>query len=152
MMQKTKLGISVGLLGAAVYFLGLLSGYTVTALLVGYILLREENEWLRKTAVKAISIMLLFSAGWTIVGLLPNAVEVIDYIVGIFHGRFHISFLSNLEAAIKMALSIIEDLLLLGLGIKALHQGTIAVPIVDRMIERYMGSLPCPSEEQAAHK
>mgnify|MGYP006974627764 CR=1 FL=1 len=42
-MEKTKLGISVSLMAAAVYLLGLLSGYTVTILLVGYILLKEED-------------------------------------------------------------------------------------------------------------
>ena len=43
-MQKTRLGISVGLLGAGVCFLGLVGGYLVTAILAGYILLFEENE------------------------------------------------------------------------------------------------------------
>ena len=44
-MQKTKLGISVGLLGAAIYFMGLFGGYLVAVLLAGYILMFEENEW-----------------------------------------------------------------------------------------------------------
>ena len=51
-MQKTRLGISVGLLGAAIYFMGLFSGYLLAVLLAGYVLLFEENSWLRKNAVK----------------------------------------------------------------------------------------------------
>ena len=43
--MKTKLGVSVGILGAATYFLGLFSGYTVLALVVGYILLCEQDSW-----------------------------------------------------------------------------------------------------------
>ncbi len=57
-VQKTKLGISVGLLGAAIYFMGLFSGYMVAVLLAGYVLLFEENEWLKKSAVKAIAVVL----------------------------------------------------------------------------------------------
>ena len=58
-MQKTKLGISVGLLGAAIYFTGLFSGYLVAVLLAGYVLMFEENEWLRKNAVKAVALMMV---------------------------------------------------------------------------------------------
>lgn len=36
-MQKTRLGISVGLLGAAIYFMGLFSGYLLAVLLAGYV-------------------------------------------------------------------------------------------------------------------
>ena len=60
-MQGTKLGISVGMLGAAIYFTGLFSGYIVPVLLVGYVLMFEENGWLRRSAVKAISLMVFFS-------------------------------------------------------------------------------------------
>lgn len=138
-MQKTKLGISVGLLGAGLYFMGLFSGYMVTVLLAGYVLLFEDNEWLRKAAVKAISVMVLFSFIGAIVNLIPNAMNFIDYIVSIFGGNFYIAFISNLVNAVVTALNVIEKLLLLCLGVKALNQGTIAVPVVDGLINKYMG-------------
>ena len=50
-MQKTRLGISVGMLGAAIYLTGLFSGYVVAVLMAGYVLLFEENSWLRRSAV-----------------------------------------------------------------------------------------------------
>lgn len=138
-MQKTKLGISVGLFGTAIYFLGLFSGYLVTVLLVGYVLLCEDNQWLRKAAVKAISVMVLFSFVSAIINLIPNAMSFIDYIVSMFGGNFYIAFISNLVNAVVTALNVIEKLLLLGLGVKALNQGTIAVPVVDGLINKYMG-------------
>lgn len=138
-MQKTKLGISVGLLGAGLYFMGLFSGYMVTVLLAGYVLLCEENEWLKKAAVKAISVMVLFSFVSAIINLLPNAMSIIDSLVSMFGGNFYIGFISNLVNAVVTALSVIEKLLLLGLGVKALNQGTIAVPVVDGLINKYMG-------------
>ena len=138
-MQKTKLGISVGLLGAALYFLGIFSGYLVPVLLAGYILLCEENEWLRKAAVKAISVMVAFSLMSTVVSLIPNFMNFIGYLVSMFGGSFYIAILSNLVSAVVTALNILETLLLLGLGIKALNQGTIAVPVVDKLINKYMG-------------
>lgn len=137
-MQKTKLGISVGLLGAAIYFMGLFSGYLVAILLAGYVLLCEDNEWLKKSAVKAVSVMALFSFLATVVNLIPNAISVIDYIVSMFGGNFYIAFISNLVSAVVAVLDIIEKLVLLGLGAKALNQGTITVPVVDKLINKYM--------------
>lgn len=138
-MQKTKIGISVGLFGAAIYFMGLFGGYLVTVLLAGYVLLFEENEWLRKSAVKAVSVMVVFSLMTAVVNLIPNTISFIDYIVSMFGGEFYISFISNLVNAVVSALSIIEKLLLIGLGVKALNQGTINVPVVDNLINKYMG-------------
>lgn len=138
-VQKTKLGISVGLLGAAIYFMGLFSGYMVAVLLVGYVLLFEENEWLKKSAVKAIAVMVLFSILIAVANLVPNAISVIDYIVSMFGGNFHIAFVTNMINAIVAVLNIIQKLLFLGLGMSALSQGTIAVPIVDNLVDKYMG-------------
>ena len=60
-MQRTKIGISAGLLGAEIYFTGLFSGYLIPIILTFYVLWFEENGWLRRTAVKAVSVMILFS-------------------------------------------------------------------------------------------
>ena len=46
-MEKSKLGIPVTLLAAAAALLGLYGGYVAVIVLVGYVLLVEENEWLK---------------------------------------------------------------------------------------------------------
>lgn len=138
-MQKTRFGITVGLLGAAIYFMGLFGGYLVTALLVAYVLLFEENQWLKKSAVKSVALMVLFSLLSVLVHLIPNAISFIDDVVGIFGGSFYISFISSLANAVTSALNLIETVLFIGLGIKALNQGNIAVPVVDKLIDKYMG-------------
>lgn len=59
-MQKTKLGISAGLLGAVLYFMGIFSGYLLVVLLAAYVLVYEENGWLKQSAVRAVAILLVF--------------------------------------------------------------------------------------------
>ena len=59
-MQKTRLGISVGLMGFITYFGCCFGGYIAAILLFGYILLVENNQWLRKTAVKAMILTIAF--------------------------------------------------------------------------------------------
>lgn len=52
-MQKTKLGITVGALGAITFFAGFFGGYLAAIVLAGYALLFEENAWLKRSVVKA---------------------------------------------------------------------------------------------------
>ena len=119
-MQKTKLGISVGMLGAVLYFMGIFSGYLLVAILAAYVLLYEENGWLKQSAVRAVAILVIFSFGITVVKLIPDAMDFVDDIVTIFGGHFRIVMISNVVSVIVSALNLIEKLLLLCLGVKAL--------------------------------
>ena len=138
-MQKTKLGVTVGLLGATVYFLGLFSGYLITVLLAAYILLFEENGWLKKSAVKSVVLLIAFSLLSALIYLLPNIVDLFSSIVGIFGGHFYPEFLSHLVNVIGTAMNIVQKILFIGLGIKAFNQGDIKIPAVDKLIEKHMG-------------
>ena len=60
-MEKSKLGLPVGLFGALIFAMAYFGGYTVLFLLVGYVLIREEDAWLRRTAVKAVLVSVAFS-------------------------------------------------------------------------------------------
>lgn len=135
-MRKTKLGISVGLLGAALYFLGLFSGYLATVLVAGYVLLCENDEWLKKTAVKAVAVLMLFSLASAVIGLIPNAITFIDSVFSVFGGDFHIYFITNVVNVITTALGIAQKLLLLILGLFAFKQETITLPVVDGLINK----------------
>ncbi len=135
-MQKTKLGVSVALLGAAVYFSGLFSGYLVTIVLAGYVLLMEENLWLKKAAVKSVALLMAFSLISAILGLVPGLVGFIDDIFNIFGGNFHIAFLTNIINMLRSGINLIETVLFLLLGLKALNQGNIPVPGIDKMVEK----------------
>lgn len=138
-MQKTRMGITVGLFGAAIYFAGLFSGYLIMIIMAGYVLLFEENAWLKRTAVKSVTLMVLFSFISLLINLLPDAMRCIGYIASMFGGNFYIGFLSDLVNAVISVIDIVEKILFIGLGVKALNQGTIILPVVDKMINKYMG-------------
>ncbi len=137
-MFKSRLGISVGLVGAAVYFLACFGGITPTLLLVGYILLAEDNPWLRKTAVKAIALLLLFSLVFVLIGFIPDAVSVLQSVVSIFGIYLDTSVVSSLFTVLSGICQLVEKILFIVLGIRAIGQGTVSVPIVDKLIDNYM--------------
>ena len=138
-MQKTKLGISAALLGAVVCFSGLFSGYLLVFLLTAYILLMEENVWLKKTAVKTVAVLMVFSLLNAVLGLIPDLISVISSIFNIFNGSFSIRILSSIISAARSVLGFLETLLLLGLGFKALNQGTIKIPMIDKLVDKAFG-------------
>lgn len=137
-MQKTKIGVTTGVLGAAICFTALFNGYVGVFLLAGYVLLCEDNEWLRWTAVKVVTAMMCFSVLVAVIGFVPELIGFIDDICRIFNGTFSFNFLVNLTNAVTSGIYLMEKALFLVLGVKALHQGSIAIPIVDTMLEKYM--------------
>lgn len=138
-MQKTRLGVTVGALGAITYFAGFFSGYTVAILLAGYVLLFEENAWLKRSVVKAIVLLALFSVTIGMINLIPDTIGFIDKIANVFNGNFPLDVVNRIIAVVVAALNILEKILFLGLGFKALNERTIVIPFIDSKVSKYMG-------------
>ena len=137
-MQKTKLGITVGALGAITYFAGFFSGYLVAIILAGYVLLFEVNAWLKRSVVKAIVLMTFFSVLVAVLNLVPDVIGFIGNIVSVFNGHFAIVKVSQIIAVLVSGINIVEKVLFLGLGSKALSQGTIVLPFIDTKVSKYI--------------
>lgn len=137
-MEKTRLGITVGLLGALIYFAGLFSGYLVTIILAGYVLMFEENPWLKRSAVKAVELMVFFSCLSVIVNLIPDAVSFISNVLSVVNVNFGLIIISKIMSVINGGIDIVEKVLFLGLGFKALRESTIVIPALDRFVSKYM--------------
>jgi hypothetical protein len=135
--MKTKIGISAGLLGAAAYFLGLVGGWIPVVMIAGYVLLAETNEWLRMSVVKAVGVCVFFAVVSAIIGLIPNTITFVNNIFIIFDGNFSIAVISRIVTLINSGLTIIEKLLLLALGFKALNQRTVGFGVIDRLITKH---------------
>ena len=84
-MEKTKLGVSAGFLCAAAYLLFLFGGYTPALLLVGYILICENDETLRISALTATILALAFSLLNLLIGLLPDILNIFESMLDIFN-------------------------------------------------------------------
>lgn len=138
-MKSTKLGVSVGLIGAIIYFSSAFGGgYIIALLLCGYVLLAEDNPWLRKTSVKAVLLLVLFSLVSVILGFIPEIWGVVSNILIAFKTYPSSSFISGFNSAINGVISIAKSVLFIILGLKAFNQSTIKLPIIDTLIDKYM--------------
>jgi len=136
-MQKTRLGISVGIFGAACYFMGIISIIPLVVM-AGYILLFEQHEWLRKTAVKAVAIVVFFSIISAVIGLVNNASTFLNDIVVLSNGTMNMSSFNRVISLCRTALSFVQALFLLLMGFKALKEGSMKFGAVDNVIDKHM--------------
>ena len=73
-MEKSKLGISLNLFSALIYFIGAIANGLVPILIaVGYILIFEKNEKLKRTSVKAFILAVFFSVLTSLINWLSSA-------------------------------------------------------------------------------
>lgn len=133
-MQKSNFGISIGVVGAAAYLLSLFGGYIPTLLLVGYVMLFEPNQWLKRTALKAAVLTFMFSVLYALIGLLPDVLVTLNSFFGLFDGHLSVPFIGELCNALNNIANLGETCLLLALAFKALQMKTIVISFVDNFV------------------
>lgn len=134
-MQKTKLGVKIGTLSAVVYLAAIFGGMIPLFLLVGYILLKEENDWLKRVCYKAVTIMLISSVLCKIVRLIPSALSIIASFVSLFNGVFSYGVVNSLAGIIVSIINYTTDILFLVLAFKAYKMQDLKVVKIDELME-----------------
>ncbi|MBR6896631.1 MAG: hypothetical protein IKN24_00530 [Lachnospiraceae bacterium] len=141
--MKTKLGISAGLLAFICFLVGQFFGGISFIVLAGYILLVEEDEFLRASALKALFIILFVDVLDLLVGLLPDLFTLIDWFTRIFNAetRFNnVAAIAKIDQIIDFVMWIVlwcKKVLMLVLAFLALSKKTISVPFVEGFIKKH---------------
>jgi len=136
-MEKTKLGITISLLGGALYFIGL-AGMIPLIIAAGYVLVVEENEWLKRVAVKAVGVVIFFTILTSLLNLLGNSTSFLSQLVSLFRGSINLADVNNVIAILRTVLAFLQTLTLLLLGFKAMKMGDVGVGPVDAKIKTNM--------------
>jgi uncharacterized membrane protein len=142
--MKSKLGIHCGFLACLCFLVGQFFGGVALSILVGYILLKEENEFLRFSALKALVIVLFVSVLNNLIYLLPDFFGLIDSITRIFDADTYfnnIEFISKLNQVLSLCTSIVsfaKEILMLVLALFATKIKTIKLPVIDPVLAKYV--------------
>lgn len=135
-MEKSKLGISVCLLGMIVFLTGYL-GITALALVAGYILLREENETLRRYAVYSIVMYIVFALISLCLGALGTVIDIINFRDWMYGSGFY-SVLNSILSTISSIVSLAEKAAFGLFALCALFGKPVKFGAVDKVIEKHM--------------
>lgn len=134
-MEKTKIGLSVAIMGAIVYLTALFGGYTPLLLVAGYILIAEESTQLKKTAVTAFLILLTFSAVNFVIGLLPDILNLFYSLLQIFRVYVHLNFVDNIANFLYNALGLLKELVLVILAVLTLLKKPLKLSFIDKLFD-----------------
>ncbi|HOQ16641.1 MAG TPA: hypothetical protein PLL17_03160 [Defluviitaleaceae bacterium] len=133
-MDKTKLGISVTLLAAAIYFLGAIS-ILPAFILAGYVLLFEGDSWLKKAAVRMAMVVITFGILSVFTGMLQDVFSVLNLTVGAILKK-PVEVPLNLDKVLLTVINFTKNALLLVMGFKAFFFGTVQVPFIENSLDR----------------
>ncbi|MCQ2521156.1 MAG: hypothetical protein MJ105_02160 [Lachnospiraceae bacterium] len=87
--MRTKLGISAGLLAAIMYWCGFFSGIVPLIIIAGYVFLKEENDFLKRTALKAVVFLLAFFVIKELLVIIPVMIGDVLDIVNTYSGNYY---------------------------------------------------------------
>ena len=138
-MEKTKLGIAKTLFAAIVCLLGLYGGYTPMLLVLGYVLLVEDDAWLKKFAVKILVIMLAFSVASTVISLIPDLMNLVYSLLGIFGVNIYLSVIDRAFNFLSGVLYLAKTLLLVFLAVISFLGKSFKLPLVDDLLDKVIG-------------
>ena len=114
-MDKTKLGLPVGVCVAATYLIVFFGGWIPALLLLGFILLYEENTTLKISVVTAVALALACALANALIGLIPEFVELIRSLIHCFDPRFYLEMPTRvtnfLYSAVSLAKTVVFVLL-----------------------------------------
>lgn len=136
-MKKSKLGLNVCLLGAVAYWVTLFGGYIAALILTGYILLLEDNRWLKKTVLNSLVLSLFISIVLGLISILPSFVSLINNFFGIFEGHFYANGFTSFTSLLTCIVNITETLTFIILGFTSLKEKDITVPFVSKFVDKY---------------
>lgn len=141
-MEKSRLGISVGVVAAVVYLAGLLDGFVLLLVAAFYVLFCEQNEWLRKSAVKAVILYLAFAVISLVLGLIGDVFGVvfdfIRWVTSFVTGYSGSLFSFSLTGLLRDLVYFVRGVLFLILALLAFKQKTISFGPLDRAIDKQL--------------
>ena len=153
-MEKSKLGISIALFSALLFFLGITGSVLAVMIAVGYVLFIEENINLKKTAIKALVITIVLIIVSVLVMWLAQSISNVASVL-LNNTRMYINstmsddynnmvrFFTNMQLLpnfLNIIMRFLEILILIILGFRAYKQKSLGLNWIDRIIEKHFNT------------
>lgn len=134
-MEKTKLGLPVSLMAAIMCLGAWFGGYVIAIVMAGYILMVEEDKFLKSVAVKAIVLMLAFSVASVLINFIPSLVSLLESFISIFTVYFNINIIHRIFDFFSSVLSVAKTVVFLLFALASYNKKSVKIPLVDDLFE-----------------
>ena len=99
----------------------------------------EKTEWLKKCVIKAVVLMLFYTLISTVIGIVPQIFTLGGGEESLFGSYYlYLTGAYSIVAILLVVLNLVRIVLFIALGVKALNEKTIRIPIVDHFIDAYI--------------
>ena len=144
-MEKSKLGISVNLFAALIYFVCVINNILVGVVVAGYVLLFEDNERLKKTAVKALIITIFLVAAMTLTNyfffFITYILRIVETIISsnsIYNNSYvFTNILTYIQMIINYCINAVQIIIPVIFGFRAYKQKDIKIKVIDNMLDKH---------------
>lgn len=136
-MNKTKLGLTANAYAALVFLAGLF-GLTPLFLIAGAALIMEENEWLKRMAVKAVIFVVSMAVINVIIGWIPDAITIVNNIVTLFDEPFSTGKFNTFINLLTNIVNILESIGLVLFAYQAYQGKYASVPLANKIVDKNM--------------
>lgn len=133
-MERTRLGLSIPVMGAMVFLVFLTGGYVAGLLLLGYILLYEENAELKRVAVTALLITVGLSLLNALIGFLPDVIRVFESFLSMFGVYLDGGFVDRFFNFLYCIFNVLKTVVLVGFAALTMMGKPIKLSFVDKLI------------------
>ncbi len=143
-MNKTKLGISSCMEAGLVYLLAIVTTFVSSSwvyampfvLLVAFVLYKEEDLWLKASALKAVFLSITVILVTFMFGFVNDILAFINFFLQFAEIRINDGF--GIMAFITNIIDVVCKVFLLILALTAFKGKTIKIPVIDNMIGKHI--------------
>jgi len=140
-VEKTKLGISVSLLGALVFLSGYL-GIAALVLVGGYVLLKEESEKLKRCVMYSLILFLGFLVASIVLEVLGSVLSIFNfnnwmYEVDVIYTIYNVfrSIISSFINILGIAKIVVFGIFTVG----TLMGKELKIAFLDKIVDKFLG-------------
>jgi hypothetical protein len=136
-MEKTKMGMSVGLMAAGLYFLGFANIIAAVVAAI-YVFVYEDSKWLKKAAIRSVGLALFFAgilAGFS--ALMQNGAEFVYNLLLFFGIRLELETFMRIVGMVGNWIYGLRAVMFLLLGFAALKKKDVSAGLVDKAIVKH---------------
>ncbi|NCB92797.1 MAG: zinc-ribbon domain-containing protein [Clostridia bacterium] len=128
---RTRLGITVGMLGAAICFSALINP-VILALLAVYVLFVEKDKWLKGIAIKVVVLYLGFFFAFEVIDGINFA---LGSFTNFFNYWFEMGWSMRFPAMISNIISLARMIIFIVFGFSAMNMKGISIRKIDEFVE-----------------
>ena len=145
-MEKSRLGISVNLFAALIFFVCIINNILACVIVAGYVLFFEESERLKRTAVKALIITIFLAVVCPLttyfLSFIAYIFQIIQSVVS-FNNIYNYSYLftnisSYIQQMIHFAIYSVQIIVPVIFGLRAYKQKDIKIKVIDRILDKHL--------------